>query len=120
MKIRWTAQSVRYRIEPNELEALLQRERVEVQIAGVWRAVLEQGEETQLVTQAGSLAIVLSSQDVLLLAQPDQEGVYFQQETPPLRYYVEKDYPCVHPRASEAQELPSETFTQPKAEEKSV
>ncbi len=110
MKIRWTAQSVRYRIEPNEMEALLRKETVEAQFLGAWTATLEQGETTHLEASGCKVQITLSREDALNLAQPDQEGVYFQQDAPSLRYYVEKDYPCAHPRASEIQEKPSETF----------
>ena len=111
MKIRWTAESVRYRIEPEELESLLQGEAVEVSFAGVWKAVLKQGETSCLVTEGGEVHILLSPSETETLAQPEQEGVYFLQKTPPLRYYVEKDYPCAHPRASDAEERPTETFS---------
>jgi hypothetical protein len=34
-------------------------------------------------------------------------------ETPPIRYFVEKDFPCVHPRPVDAMGEPSETFAPP-------
>jgi hypothetical protein len=30
-----------------------------------------------------------------------------------LRFYIEKDFPCAHPRAGEAEEAPTPTFTPP-------
>jgi hypothetical protein len=40
--------------------------------------------------------------------------VYFQTaDSAPFRYFIEKDFPCVHPRAAEALEPRTETFPPP-------
>jgi hypothetical protein len=86
---------------------------------GGWNATVEPDPdgETRLVgAGAGSVALYLSAADVARLADPSAEGVYFH--GPPdgnaegLRYYIEKDFPCLHPRAVEAEEQ-SETFVPP-------
>jgi hypothetical protein len=37
--------------------------------------------------------------------------VYFSDSS--LRYYIEKDFPCLHPRPAEASESTTETFEAP-------
>lgn len=119
MKIRWTESGVRFRITPGELTALLAGELVEetlrVTEAPVWRAqILPSALQTGLHQDGAALQIRLSDEDTARLAAPEVEGVYFESEgTPPLRYYIEKDFPCVHPRPSEAVEPKTETFAPP-------
>ena len=120
MKIRWTNTSLRLRITPGELEALRRSEIVKERLsfAGAengWSAAILPGvAATSVQLVGGSLLIRLSVDATQQLAAPEQEGVYFEQDgDPPLRYYIEKDFPCVHPRAGEAQEPPTETFAPP-------
>jgi hypothetical protein len=81
-------------------------------LLGAWRAVIEpMTEETQILASPAELRVCLTREEVELLAEPEREGIYFQQEIPALRYYIEKDFPCAHPRASEALEPASETFS---------
>jgi hypothetical protein len=69
---------------------------------------------TELVWVEGALQLCLSSEDRQRLALPETEGVYFDRAgDPPMRYFVEKDFPCAHPRAGDAMEKPSETFNPP-------
>jgi|SRR5579871_950386 len=119
MKIRWTQDSVRFRISPTELETLLQGSTVSETLTlsgdNGWRAAILPGRpETTLTLQNGVLSIALAEAYLRRLAEPDIEGIYFQQESdPPIRYYIEKDFPCAHPRASEAREPARETFAPP-------
>ncbi len=114
MKIRWNKESVRFRIAPSELEALGNGVPVSEELAfsgGFWRATIARGETTALLQQGDALHLSLSSADCARLSEPEIEGVYFEGETGP-RYFIEKDFPCVHPRAAGAQEE-SETFAPP-------
>ena len=116
MKIRWTQNSVRLRISPSELNALEEGENVVERLCVIsqvaWIAkIAPRSEQTALVWEAGGVCFCLSGGDLLQLAAPDSEGVYFAEGD--LRYYIEKDFPCVHPRAAEAQETPTETFAPP-------
>ena len=58
------------------------------------------------------MLLALSAADRARLAAPDAEGVYFQSPGG-LRYVIEKDFPCVHPRGAEAREPVTETFQPP-------
>ena len=121
MKIRWTRNSVRFRITPQELAALERGESVMEALclpdgAG-WRAVIAPGADaTSLAFEAGELRLSLSDADCRLLAVPENEGVYFQLDDSHvggLRYFIEKDFPCAHPRTAAALEPQTETFTPP-------
>ena len=115
MKIRWTEESVRFRITPTELDVLRRGEPAlaRLPIPGGWAAGLYPAQaQTSLNVVSGELRLLLSSEDTARLALPENEGVYFQQTETGLRYYIEKDFPCEHPRSSEAQES-SETFQRP-------
>lgn len=119
MKVRWSLDSIRLRITPSELEAIRRGESVQETVAfpgGVaWSVTLCSCEhETMLASDAQEVYLSLSDADRARLACADTEGVYFQRGVPPLRYYVEKDFPCAHPRAAEAQEPTTETFSAPK------
>ena len=120
MKVRWTEDSLRLRITPSELAQLAKRRPVEAALTlgagGGWRAVLAVAEasETALTQQGSALRLALSAADLARLAAPDAEGVYFEADRADgVRYYVEKDFPCVHPRGVEAMEPPTETFAPP-------
>ena len=129
MKIRWNRNSLRLRITPTELLALGNGRPVIEELclpgfaASSWRIVVEVGSgTTDLRQEAESLCLHLSASDYGLLTEPDREGVYFTGEHDQKRfaYYLEKDYPCAHPRASEVQALTQahgflteETFAMP-------
>ena len=115
MKIRWTEESVRLRITPSELENLLAGEKVRTEFrlgVGRWSAAIAPTESaTDLSLTGGDLTLHLARTDLERLASPSEEGVYFRYEGPPsVRYYIEKDFPCAHPRAGEAAEASTETF----------
>lgn len=119
MKVRWTKNSVRFRITPSELAAIERGENVTESLnitenAG-WRAtIMPHGHETCCAFDGGEIRVALSEADRRELAEPDREGVYFQRDgEPALRYFIEKDFPCAHPRAGEALEEKVETFTPP-------
>jgi hypothetical protein len=121
MKIRWTSNSVRFRITPSEL-ACIQRGEVVSEtmcIAGAptWcAAIVSTDDATSLWFEAGTLRLALSKTDSERLLEPDREGVYFQTgDASPMRYFIEKDFPCAHPRAAGALEPETETFTPPSA-----
>ena len=119
MKIRWTSDSLRIRISPSELEALQRGDTVEARLGSgtlaAWSAViLPASQATALLLEPGVARLTLSHADGERLADPYAEGVYFQQDgEPPMRYYIEKDFPCAHPRAMEAKEPATETFPAP-------
>lgn len=77
-----------------------------------WQIAVVAGEPTALNSEAGVVLLTLSPADRNRLAAPDAEGIYFQSPTG-LRYVIEKDFPCAHPRGSEAQEPITETFHPP-------
>ncbi|MDQ3815599.1 MAG: hypothetical protein M3347_16915 [Armatimonadota bacterium] len=116
MKVRWTQTSVRLRITPSELEALQRgasvSEKLAFDIPGRWlAAICPGGSKTTLTFESGQLHVWLADADCQRLAAPENEGVYFELGgDPPFRYYIEKDFPCIHPRAADAQEPSSETF----------
>jgi hypothetical protein len=124
MKIRWTQNSVRFRITPSELAAIERGEAISetLQLPGgsasdavAWcAAIMPTANETSLRFEAGTLRLFLSEADRQQLSMPEHEGVYFQaQGEPALRYFIEKDFPCAHPRAADALEPATETFTPP-------
>ena len=116
MKIRWTQNSIRFRITPSEFSALENGQCIEevLLLAGnaVWSTqILPQASQTHLLAAAGVLTLHLSSADLNALIAPDAEGVYFRDNH--FRYFIEKDFPCAHPRASEAAEPETENFAAP-------
>jgi hypothetical protein len=118
MKVRWTTGSVRFRISPTELEELAGGKTVRVELAapgGRWEAALVPGAaETEIALRGIVVYVSLSDADVARLAAPDTEGIYFDTDgEPALHYFIEKDFPCVHPRADEARECAEETFSAP-------
>jgi len=113
MKVRWTSESLRLRITPSELAALLAGDMVRqsAPFPGGWVATLAPGPATRCHSTApGRSDIELAPEDLASLADPTSEGVY--PTVGGLRLIVEKDFPCVHPRASAALEH-SETFPAP-------
>ena len=113
MKVRWTAESLRLRITPSELAQVAARRLIKTALTlgggGGWRVELTATDAATMLTQEdGTLRISLAPGDLLRLLAPDVEGVYFESDG--VRYYVEKDFPCAHPRAIEALEPKTETF----------
>jgi hypothetical protein len=116
VKIRWTAGGVRLRITPTELQSIVSGETVAeaLPLTGWAVRVVPTERETSLDAAGPSLTLALSRADAARLAEPDREGVYFHRAgDSPLRYFIEKDFPCVHPHAAEALEPPTETFAEP-------
>lgn len=116
MKVRWSRDSLRLRVTPTELATILRGEEVGEELClpggAVWCVTVRCGAQTALVSGENTGHVVLSAADRERLAAPDAEGVYFQ-TLDGLRYYVEKDFPCAHPRAVEARESATETFAAP-------
>ncbi|MGO8670198.1 MAG: DUF7009 family protein [Capsulimonadaceae bacterium] len=116
MKVRWTLRSIRFRITPAELDALSANSDVSTEIAlpgGAWRAtVAVADDETAIAVSGGDVRVTLSRTDLARLVRSDAEGVYFTADTG-ARYFIEKDFPCVHPGAPEAGEVAHETFPPP-------
>ena len=119
MKVRWNRDSIRLRITPAEFAAIIGGEPVREGIAfpgmQFWNVTLRPSDvETTIASDQHGVYFSLSEADRAALADPEAEGVYFQLDQPTtLRYYVEKDFPCVHKPAPEAGEGVSETFTPP-------
>ncbi|MGI4787274.1 MAG: DUF7009 family protein [Janthinobacterium lividum] len=119
MKIRWNHDSIRLRITPSEFQAITAGQTVHENIAfpgmQFWNITLRASDaETMIASDQHGVYLSLSQFDRARLSEPDVEGVYFQLNEPTvLRYYVEKDFPCVHARAPEAREKTSETFAPP-------
>lgn len=119
MKIRWNRDSIRLRITPTEFDAITAGHSVHEGIAfpgmQFWNVTLRSSDaETTLASDQHGIYLSLSEADRVKLADPETEGVYFEMTDPAaLRYYVEKDFPCVHKPAPEVGEGVSETFTPP-------
>ena len=113
MKVRWMEDSLRLRITPGEFTQLQQGDSVfeRVTFPGGWHVSVGLGEESVLVSKIpGALSVTLSAASLAELSFPETEGVYFTAES--YRFFIEKDFPCVHPRPKEAQES-TETFAPP-------
>jgi len=120
MKVRWTEDSLRLRITPSELALLEKSLPVGTALAlapdGGWRVELAAAEiaATVLTQDGNTLRLTLAPGDLARLLQPDAEGVYFTADRADgIRYYVEKDFPCLHPRGVETLEPVTETFAPP-------
>ena len=111
---------MRFRITPDELERLKNHRRIEEVLEwgnGSWEAYISVADGNSFWIEKMMLQISISPQDVAALAKPENEGIYFSTkagaEGKAIRYFIEKDFPCAHPRASEAAETPTETFEPP-------
>ena len=121
MKVRWKHDSLRLRITPTELEDLLGGEQVcerfDLSDGPVWEvAICPNAKETSLRNFGPIVHLLLYREDQKKLAAPETEGVYFTTNRPDrglIGYFIEKDFPCIHPRAADALEGPSETFAPP-------
>jgi ribonuclease inhibitor len=107
VKIRFTTSSLRVRITPNELERIANRGALELLfgVPGGWKFVLEGSEQTKLESRDGVVHFGLSSIDAILLAEPTREGVYFEADG--IRFFIEKDFPCEHPRSNLEEATPT-------------
>jgi hypothetical protein len=117
VKIRWTKNSVRFRITPTELQKLERGEaiRESFPLSASWHAaIVPSSGVTELQFVDGAVQMSLNSGDIKVLSNPANEGVYFQtKDETGIRYFIEKDFPCAHPRAGETMEPVSETFSPP-------
>jgi hypothetical protein len=119
LKIRWTAESVRFRITPSELDSLQRGELIGETLAlpggGMWSASILPGLSipTRLDATGNELCLSLNDGDLDHLAEDDVEGVSFKQAGAEIRYLLEKDFPCIHPRPLHAAEPVTETFAPP-------
>jgi hypothetical protein len=116
MKVRWMEGSLRLRITPGELAALMAGETsTETAVfPGGWTITLRPGPQSTVTSDApGTVVLTLAPDSVTELARPETEGVYFTKEQAGYRFLVEKDFPCVHPRPAEALEPVTETFDAP-------
>jgi len=89
--------------------------REELGLPGGWRvAILPVTGANDIRLEDNELRLYLSRADADRLKAPASEGVYFETAGPErFRYYIEKDFPCAHPRAAEAAEPATETFAPP-------
>ncbi len=126
MKVRWTSGSLRLRISPTELASLERGEPLEERlripgspVGSSWTVLLLPGGKASEISASGSVVLFdISRIDIERLADPASEGIYCQQsgtgsDRDGFSFYVEKDFPCVHPRPSEISETDSETFPAP-------
>lgn len=115
MKIRWTKNSLRLRIAPEELAQLqngqIAAEEFALPASLGWSVQISISDETALQMTDGALSFFLSRADLELLGEAAREGVYFQRGA--TRFFIEKDFPCAHPRATEAAETQTATFAPP-------
>jgi hypothetical protein len=112
MKIRWNEKALRLRITPAELESLRHRQAVVESLPfGAWQMILEANmPSTNLLARGTQMHFHLGKEDFERFLEPSAEGVYFERDG--FRYFVEKDFPCEHPRPAEALES-SQTFPRP-------
>jgi hypothetical protein len=131
MKVRWNQNSLRLRITPSELADLERGDpaREEIRFPGStivgWSVVIQPGSlGTSLLQRGCSVLLLLSDIDRKRLSAPDAEGIYFSVDLADVagpgignkgtfRYFIEKDFPCIHPRTADALEDPTETFAAP-------
>ncbi len=115
MKVRWTKNSIRLRITPEELAQLQNDQSINehflVWHLDGWSVRVRPSAATSLEMHHGDLVFSLAKKDIVQLSEAECEGVYFLQDD--VRFYIEKDFPCAHPRAGEAAEMPTPTFAPP-------
>jgi len=81
---------------------------------GHWRVSIATGDVTDLAMVDSVVTVTIADIDLGELAAPEREGVYFQTPEPmSVRYYIEKDFPCAHPRPPAANDPITETFAPP-------
>ena len=116
VKIRWSRSSLRLRITPRELQALQHGDPVMEELVipggGSWSAEIRpRSAESTFSLDQGKLCFFLSAVDLHKLSEPNAEGVYLHWKNQTgLIYFIEKDFPCAHPRAGDTLEPATETF----------
>ncbi|MDR3692901.1 MAG: hypothetical protein P4L46_26210 [Fimbriimonas sp.] len=116
MKVRWIPGSFRLRITPSELEMLGAGDEVVQELGpiGGWKVRLRTSKAASLSLERETIVVTIGVPDLDRLLDPYAEGVYFHSShLPPIRYFIEKDFPCVHERPPESDEVESETFQAP-------
>ena len=122
MKIRWKHNSLRLRITPSELSALMHGSTVREELRlpfdtnPVWSVdIISGATESSITAQGNTVCFLLSQPDLAAFSAPEEEGLYLHTDGPEGRfsYYIEKDFPCIHPRPAEAAEAATETFAPP-------
>ncbi len=112
MKVRWTGESLRLRITPAELAALLDGRVVHEELTlpgGGWDVrLLPAGTDLAVRSDGRAVLVEVPAAEVARLADNGCEGVY--RHAAGLRLMVEKDFPCAHPHAPEAREPETERF----------
>lgn len=103
------------RITPTEFDHLCRGQAVEERLCdGSWSLALVVGAQTELRTSGASTTVCLSAADIGRLSQDATEGVYFTSGgSRPIRYFIEKDFPCAHERPPQTCEPLTETFAPP-------
>jgi len=116
MKVRWADDSLRFRITPSELTALVIGEPLTTTLSvpggARWSVVVRpKAPFSELRSDDGAVEVCLTLDDLWRLVDDDAEGVYFTTGGHgPIRYFIEKDFPCAHPHAEEACEPETERF----------
>ncbi len=98
------------------MEQLQRGEKIETILGfgeGQWSARIVPGSGRRIAFLGGGLTLELSAENLAALADSANEGIYFHQAQMPYRYFVEKDYPCIHPRGGETLEPVTEAFAPP-------
>ena len=123
MKVRWRQGSLRLRIGPHELASLVRGDPVrEVLVfpgGASWAITIRpETTSTDIVLCGNDAVLTISTGDLASLASSEAEGVYFEggSSDAKLAYFIEKDFPCLHPRppgAAEPADAPGQTFAAP-------
>jgi hypothetical protein len=122
MKVRWTENSIRVRITPSELEAVEEGDSKSIcsslYVRGIpfWTVIVLSHDGLTTLDfdgETSTVTISLGPDDTKDLCIPDAEGIYLEDAATNIRYYIEKDFPCAHPRAVEVLEPKTETFDPP-------
>ena len=116
MKVRWADDSLRLRITPSELTALAIGDALTTTLSvpggARWSVVVRpKAPFSELRSDDGPVEVRLTPDDLWRLVDGKVEGVYFTTGgDSPIRYFIEKDFPCGHPHAEEACEPETERF----------
>ncbi len=107
--------SLRLRITPTELQALVEGDSIsEAFAASSWQMSVHPSSITSIHFEGSAVTVTISSADVARLASPECEGVYFTaMNHSAIHYFIEKDFPCAHPRPADAGDPITEIFSPP-------
>jgi hypothetical protein len=108
--------SLRIRLSPRELDLLASGRAVEQRLGPKdgWSVSLAPSKATSLTIDGARVLIGLCAKDIQRLCEPATEGVYFEAaHESTIRYFIEKDFPCLHPRPHETGEPETESFPAP-------